>query len=85
MHPAFLAGGVVGILRARAGDHLLLRAGRQFSLHREGGEEETGGREYNMPRRRKLPHWNKVVSGGFSTFLHPQGARGRTQDLGAED
>ena len=39
------------MLRAGAGGHLLLRAGRQFSLHREGGEEETGGREYKMPRK----------------------------------
>ena len=43
MHPTFLAGGVVGMLRVGAGGHLLLRAGRQFSLHRERGEEETGG------------------------------------------
>ena len=26
---------------------------RQFSLRREGGEEETGGREYKMPRKTK--------------------------------
>lgn len=31
------------MLRVGAGGHLLLRAGRQFSLHRERGEEETGG------------------------------------------
>lgn len=53
MHPTFLAGGVVGMLRAGAGGHLLLRAGRQFYLHREGGEEETGGREYKMLRKTK--------------------------------